>query len=464
MQEARLLTKKELYEEIYRDPNLTRLGPYKVVADPGMEIFAIDVDLSGRELILGDGDFTETFVAFEGTKAKKVDFGNCRFSQLYLDYLEAELLCFGTSQASSIMFDRAKIGSCEFDEFKVQELCFDELTAREIHINELTTGRIFVGFLSPCEVYFDSKGPGDFKIIFDENGVQTFGELKIEELRDFNYREPGGEEREGARPVTIQEFIDLVEAGGNLRTLGLYKVVAEDENNILEIPSDSLQEIDFGRGDFRGVEVKFVNPELHAVRLDLAIFGTIALEGGHIETVDLGKAKADSLIVRDTDIGTVFCDGIDVSHCEFDEVDVNYFFLNNLLCENLKFTASAINEMYASRGRHGEIYFDGCKLRIFNGHEATFKMIDFGKSEIDCVVMRATSVEGLLDATELKAERFMVGYYDNNIENLEVKESTLGTKEGIEKLTFRKIEPNEIDREFVESRRENAIPKEFKLR
>jgi len=454
MSSVRVLTKKEFYEEIDRDPDLRRLGEYRVVADPGMEIFPIDLDLSGRELYLGEGDFTGTFVAFGNTKADKVDFGSCRFSQVYLDYLEVRLLSLHFSQASSLMFDRAEIDSCDFGEFEVQELYFDELSSEVINIEDLSAGRIFVGDLKPTEVKFENRGPEEFKILFDEGGSQTIGELKREELGDFNYREPEDEEKEGARSLSVQEFMALLEEGTSLRSLGMYRIVPEDGGEVLEISTAELGEIDFGRGDFRNVEVRFVNPEMSSISFDLADFGSIVFEGGRIGTVDLAKAKAEKLVFRGTEIGTVFCDGVDASHCEFDEVEIEYMFLNNILCESLEFTNSEINEIYASRGEHEDISFDNCEVRLFNGHEAKFKTIHFGKSEFGRVVMRATTVEDLVDASELKAERFMIGYYDNNIENMEVKESTLGTEEGIQALTFRKLEPSELDREHVEARRQ----------
>jgi uncharacterized protein YjbI with pentapeptide repeats len=466
--DTNILTQQEFYKEIYKDieegrnPDLRKLGAYKVIADPGMAVFPIDLDLSGRDLYLGDGDFTGTFVAFDNTKANTVDLGSSRFSQLYLDYLDVKTLNFNSAQASSVMFDRAKIENCDFSDFRLKELYFDELSSGEIHIRNLTADRIFVGQIKPTRIHFEHNTPDNFRILFDDSGSRLFGDITEESLRGPNYFERESASRDTApeRLLSAQEFLRLVREGSDLRTLGKYKINGEGTGETMIIET-RVEQLDLGLGDFREVAVEFTNPKIDTINLDEAQFDSVGFVGGNIELVDMAKAKANTLYFRDSKLGTIYCDGMGVDNCVFIETEIEYVFLNNFSFRDLKFDGAKIGEIFASRGEHGNIVFKSCDIRLFNGHEAKFQGIDFGESIFGRVVLRATSVDGVVEASDLKTGLFMIGYYDNAIEELRVTEATLGTKEGIETLVFKKIEPNELDKETFKRRQEH-IPNVYK--
>jgi hypothetical protein len=163
-----------------------------------------------------------------------------------------------------------------------------------------------------------------------------------------------------------------------------------------------------------------------------------------------------------SNLNSFFCERSKIVDCNIDNTSINRFFLTKLSCDNLRFDSSHIEEVYASSAVNQNIALNNCTVKVFNAHEAKFDTIDFGNSHIDRVLMRAASVK-LINAKNLVARLFLIGYYDNDIQELQVSEATTGTKEGIETLVFKKIVPNELDREKVESARQQQIPKVFTM-
>ena len=465
--QATELTSQEFIAEIEKDlklginPDLRRLGKYRVVLDPGVEALTINLDLSNKDLNLGEGDFTNGFVGFYETKVNNIDFGKSKFSKIYLDYLNAREINFNEAAASSIMFDRARTERCILGNFRVGELYFDEFSSEIIDLKNLKSGCVFVGKLKPTHVEFGNNQLTDFKVLFDEGGSEQFGDIPKENFESNNFEKieiiRGGEEI----TLTVTEFLDRLNSGFNIANLGGYKVISDGTNVELNISID-IPRLDFGLGDFSQVRVSFTDSKIGRLNLGKSIINSLNFTNQNIATLELNNSKIDTLHFDNTVINSIFCERSNIKECGFEESQLDYIFLNHFQFENLRFGNSKIKEVYATTGSHGNIYFEDSEISLFNGQEAKFTILDFGEAHVNRVVMRGTSAD-TIRAEHLKANLFFVGYYDNVIGEMHATESTMGQNEGIKHLLFHKIVPNELDREYIESRRQKQIPSEFKL-
>lgn len=200
------LTLEKFYTELAKDPDLRRLGPYKLEGEVHGLVFPVDFnDGDGVEINLGAGDFSSKFAAFCNTKVKSINFQHCKFADLYLDNLEAEQVDFSNVRANRIYFDYAKIvencrlGLLESDEIyfdkatiktifgngsKAGNVHMDDLVAETFHVNTMEAGLIDFS-QSTIGSLFVSRGSGIKKMDFARSKIELMNlhEAKIDEIR-----------------------------------------------------------------------------------------------------------------------------------------------------------------------------------------------------------------------------------------------------------------------------------------
>ncbi len=441
--------------------DLRQIGEYKVAAEDGREVFPINISVQGMDVHLGKGDFTNCFTAFCDTKAKSLHLDDCAFSQLYFDFAACDEVHFCNTKAASVMFDSAKIGECKFENFETKELYMDHSAMKTISIDNLSVHKLFVGTMKPSEVNFGNRDVSEFKILFDAGGSDSFG----------NFRPPN--EIDGDKNVvpgknitvfTINEFQDLMASKQNPATLGEYTVVPDDSGASLTITT-SIENLNLGKGNFEKVEVIFANSKIKKLGFGQSTFSNLNITNIEMGTMDFESATIDKLKVdENTNIDTLFFAGAEISDCEVNDTHIAYLFVNKLKNKSLKFFNSNLGQVYCSTGDHGDLFFDGCEVKMFNGHEATFGTIDFGKSRFGRILMRETNAKEI-NAINLVADQFMVGYFDNQIDNVVVNEQTLGGSDGIRSFYVRKIDPIDHSRKVeIDSKRQPSMPTNFTMR
>src|SRR3989344_975109 len=188
------LSIKDLYEQLSQDPDLRRLGEYKVIAEKEKAVFPIELNLEGQDIHLGNGDFREAFTALSKTKARSLDFGNSVAPEVY----------------------------------------FDEVQAESIFGDNLETGILYLGKLKTINFDFEHIKSRAHRIALDANGI-SFPEYKIDSETEDVRGENIGAGSEGVLALSPDDFIQKLRENTDLRRLGRYKVIPPSDNNSLVI-------------------------------------------------------------------------------------------------------------------------------------------------------------------------------------------------------------------------------------
>ncbi len=415
---AREISLKELYQELYRDPDLRRLGRYKVVATEGQVVLPIDLDLDGRDVYLGEGDFRNGFVAFSDTKVRSLDLGTSKFTDLYLDNLEAEALLCGEAHASRLYFDYALVAECRFNDFVAPEVYFDEASIGEIAGENLRSGIIYSERLnSPGFKPTDISGNTYRIMTTDSTEVVKRGDEGLPPV---------------VRDISVSELKRLVTENPNLQRLGLYKVVPEDgsaEARILDLNLDVRGGvINLGHGDFTQLKVRLgetkadlvdlANSKFDAIDFADAEIGECFLGGSEIGELGFGRAKIVNIYGEQSKAGEVRLDNLDCQQLNANRIQTRLFELRE----------AHVRELYLSRGDGIEnMYFDSAQLELLNLHEGEVRELHFGQSVVDRALINKASVKEL-NIEHLRASNLYIGDYKNEIDNLKFGEGIEGIK------------------------------------
>lgn len=448
------LSISDLYRELNQNPDLRRLGEYKVKAKEGADVFPIELNLDGHDIHLGSGDFREAFTALSKTKARSLDFDNSIFTDLYLDYLEVESLKFSNSRASRLYFDYAKAKSCNFGEFVAPEVYFDEAQIESISRENLRTGILYLGKLKATDFDVEGMKLNAFRIVTDAKPEVT--------------SENNGIADEKVLVLHPNDFVRELRENSDLRRLGKYKVIPSTDNNSLLIDLDLKdKDINLGDGDFSLLHTSFGDTIAENIDFHGCLFTKLELGNLRARRLDFSHSQAPFLNFDHSKIGECFLGdfvgykiqfnaaevenifgerGL-VESIDFDSLTAEQFNVNSLCAENLMFARSKIRETYLSRGNGiKKMDFQESKLELLNLHEGELREVDFGNSRITRAMINKSIID-VVRAENLTAEVLFIGNDGKN----KIRLLEFGDNKGIKHLELEKALPSEIDREIKRS-------------
>jgi len=399
MNVTRDISFKELWSELVHDPDLRRLGSYRVVADPEQTIFPIDINFEGKDVHFGDGDFTDGFVAMSKTKAGTINFGSSKFFDLYLDDLEAEQISFESARASRLYFDQAKLVECRFDDFVAPEVYFDDASIAHITGDRLRAGTVFLERL---------QSPGFRSSDMSDNAYRV---IRAEESTDIPEISKELTDPE-ARIISTREFQQLIGEDADLRRLGPYRVVPEfdsEDARILRINLELRDRIvNFGQGDFTELKVQLAETKASLVDFASSKFDTIDFADAEIGDCFLAGSELTELSFGRARIVNVFGEQCRAAVIRFEALECQQFNANEIHARQLQLREARIRELYLSRGDGiEEIYFDNAELQLLNLHEGSIREVHFGESTVQCALINKAHIREL-NIENLRADKLYI--------------------------------------------------------
>ena len=418
------LSLDDLYTELIDDPDLRRLGKYRIVAEKGQTILPIDLNCEGKQIHLGQGDFTDGFVALGLTKALGFDFGDAKFTDLYLDYLDADNVSFSRSQASRLYFDYAKIKECHFGDFVTPEIYLDVASIGVTLGENLQAGIVYVEASMAEKFDRESLTPHAHRITLDGEQVASSGETSdtVSEVKSI---EKG-------------DFIRYLADDGDLRRLGEYRLISTPDDQELTINLDLPDaEIDFGQGDFTAFAVSFGGTRAKTLDFANSKFGDVNLQVSNIENCFFGEFSGRTLQFGDAKITNVFCERANAEGVYLEHLQAEKFNVNNMATPELRLGESRVAEMYLSRGEGVEkMYGELAELRLLNLHEGRLQELDFGEATIESALINKAHID-IVRAQNLIANKLYIGNDGRN----EIGKLELGLQLRIRELDLEEALP-----------------------
>lgn len=437
------LSLEDLYHELEENPDLRRLGQYRVIAKGSKPVLPIDVNLEGRDVNLGEGDFTDSFVAFAETRARGLDLSDCAFTDLYLDNMKVDTLHFSESKASRLFFDYAKINNCEFGNFSSPELYFDEAEIENILMQNLRSGVVYLAKLKAANVVSEGENKV-YKFLTDLNGTKSFGNFTIVETETVGSVEEGSEAVQKVRSITLDELIDELKKDSDLRRLGKYQVVPEgDGSSVVDMDLEG-KDIFLGEGDFTKLPegLSFAGTSAKSVDFDKCRFSELSLGSLKAERIDLSRSKSGWLTFNSAIIGECFFsdfegDNIDggeakienifgergITHrLKLDSMTVGQFNINNMQIKEFRLDESQIRELYMSNGKGvQDMFFSESQIELLNLHESSMHEVHFEWSKIHKALINKCSVEKIY-CDELDTELLFIARHKNELGEIDFSE------------------------------------------
>lgn len=464
----RILLLSDLYRELESNPDLRRLGEYKVVPDKGKAILPIDVKFDGKDIHLGNGDFRDGFVAFAHSTARSVDLGTSQFTELYLDSLKVENVIFADSKASRLYFDTAKIGECHFGNFQAAEMYFDTAVVGAIHGEGLKAGHIYIEG--------EDKPNVDQELLIDNAyrislGVdRTTVEGSVEDATAKADIEEVAPEEEPVREITADEFSQHLREGLDLSRLGKYKVKPKEGEDSLVIHLDlEGRDLNLGSGDFTGMRVSFGSTIARTVDFSQSQFDDVSFQFARFDNCFFGDFKGGKVDFDNATVSNVFWERGTAASVNLDNLSCVQFNINSMKTDELRLGTSQIGEMYLSVGAGVQkLLCEQARIGLFNFHEGKIHEVNFGISSIDRAYLNK-STTGRINAEGLQSK---VMYFGNDGKNI-VGDLRVGDNAGIQHIELGRIMPTggPEDREILknirlgdtEEEEEKKVPEEDPL-
>ncbi len=437
------LSLNDLYTELLDDPDLRRLGPYKIVAAERQTIFPIDIDFGDKDVYLGEGDYTDGFVAFCDTKARSLDLGSSVFTDFYPDFMEIGRLRCSESRASRFYFDDAKLGECDFGSLVAPEVYFDRAVIGILQGEDLEAGIIYIGELASEGFQPAELGHNAHRVTFD---------IDHPEQADANTETEVESTTAAAAEVKIlstREFLDsLLAENLDLSTFGEYRVVSDDDTP-LEINLDMEdREVNLGRGDFTSVSVTFRGTRAKLVDFAESKFEYLGFSDTKIENCFFAGLEAREVHFGDAVIENVFWERGRSDGVYMENLVAGQFNINSMVTGELRLGNSRVREMYLSVGEGVQrMYCEHAELDLLNLHEGRLEEVDFGESRIQKALINKARI-GLVKAEGLQADKLYVGNDGKN----EIGELRLGLHEGVREVDLEKTfykDGREVDRPII---------------
>lgn len=402
------LSLNDLYTELTADPDLRRLGPYKIIASEGQTILPIDLELDGEDIYLGEGDFTCAFVALCNTRARSIDFGACKFLDLYLDEAEFERCLLSEAHASRLYFDFAKINECRFGSLVAPEVYFDSATIGTLAGEKLVAGIIYIENLE-CPMYTEETlRPNGYRFIEGTDQRDDQGELS--EIRVG--------ETPAVREISPYEFMQLLRENPDMSRLGPYKISLDSKEGseqelIIDIDFDG-QHIVLGEGDFTAVHVNLEGARANLLDLSESKFDSIDMGNAEIANCFLATSEIRELRFGDARIANVFGEQCRTETTHLDRLTCHQFNVNEIRAREIHLNEARVSEMYLSRGEGVEaMYCDSVSMEILNLHEGNIREFHFG----DAHVTRALVNKATIDELYVEGLQTNIFYIDNALGN-----------------------------------------------
>ncbi len=414
----REISLKELYSELAHDPDLRRLGPYRVVATKGQTILPIEVNLEGQDVYLGEGDFRDGFVAFADSRVRCLDLGSSRFTDLYLDNLQAESLLCGEAKASRLYFDYAQIAECRFNDFVTPEVYFDEGSIGEIVGERLRAGIIYPERLN-CPDFKSSD--------VSSNGYRIMPLAESADIKQVSNTDTTNDSHLEVREISVTEFERMIGQNPDLRRLGPYKVVPDsgsEEGGILHINLELRDHvINFGKGDFTGLKVELGETKSRVVDLADSKFDVIDFAAAEVGDCFLAGSEMGELGFGKAKIVNIFGEQAKASVIRFDTLECEQFNANEVRAKLFQLKEAHVRELYLSRGDGIEgMYFDSAVLELLNLHEGKVGELHFGQSTVRMALINKASVREL-NIEGLRSDRLYIDSYKNEIDMLRFEQT-----------------------------------------
>ncbi len=437
------LSLNDLYTALFDDPDLRRLGPYKVVATERQTIFPIDIDFGDQDVHLGEGDFTDGFVAFCNSRARSLDLGSSVFTDFYPDFIEVDVLLCSESRASRFYFDDAKIGLCNFGKLVSPEVYFDRAQIDVLLPEELQSGVIYIEAL-------ESEGFNPERLISNAHRV-TLDKGRIEDAAANKQAIVEGSDDTvvEVRILKAGEFIDYLLAGNlDLRGLGKYKVVP-DGDSPLEINLDlEGRGLNFGAGDFTSVSISFCATRSEYVDFSESVFGHVDFRDSQIGSCFFADFQGKEVHFGNARMENVFWERGSAAFIYLDKLTAGQFNINDMETEEIRLGDSQVREMYLSTGEGVQRMFcEHAQIGLLNLHEGRLIEVDFGESRIHKALINKATID-LVKAEGLVADKLYIGNDGKN----EIGELRLGLHEGVKEVDLEKAlfkEGREVERTII---------------
>ncbi len=387
-------------DELIRDPDLRRLGEYKVVAGEGKTIIPIDIDFEGRSVHFGNGDFTDGFVAFAATKAESVDFGSSKFLDLYFDDLQADRLSFSEARASRLMFDYAKLRECRFNNFVAPEVYFDDAEIGAIEGDNLRAGIVRLERLNSPGFSQESLAANTHRLI----------DFEVTELAASETEQPAqaANEQKEVRVMTPNEFRRYLADNPDLSRLGEYRVVPEEGQRELHIDFE-VETLNLGRGDLSELKVYFGQSTANLIDFSECKIDEVEFQDAKFRECFLADGQFRELRFGNASIENVYGEHASAETVHLDHLSCRQFNANEIKTRDLRMDEVRIGEMYFSRGEGVEnMYFDQAELGLLNLHEGTTRQVHFGESRIGKALVNKAHIPELY-VEGLRAQQFYIG-------------------------------------------------------
>jgi uncharacterized protein YjbI with pentapeptide repeats len=368
------LSLSALYGELEEDPDLRRLGSYRVVADDRKSIIPIDVNLEGKNIHLGDGDFTDGFVAFCFTKAKELDLGTSKFTDLYLDEVEIGSVMFSRARASRMYFDYAKIGECHFGNFVTPELYFDLAKIQHIFGENLQSGIIYPEKLDSSDFDPETLGAHAHRL--------TFGSAKDEPRISSEVIAETGDADLVVRTLSQEDFLRHLAENPDLSRLGRYRVVVEDDELVIDMDLEG-QKLIFGYGDFTDTKLFLGHTKAGLIDFSKSKFRDVVFQDAKIGDCFFDESEAESVEFGDAEVKNVFWEKGRSGSVYLDHLTCEQFNINSMATREFRLGEARVGQMFLSVGDRVErMYGERCKVDLLNLHEGKLKEVDFGEATV----------------------------------------------------------------------------------
>lgn len=400
------LSLNDIYTELIADPDLRRLGRYKVIAAEGQTIFPIDLDLTDFDIHLGEGDYTSAFVALCNTKARSINFGSSKFLDLYLDNTEFDECLLLEARASRLYFDFAAIKECRFGKFIAPEVYFDSATIGTIAGEHLRTGIVYVENLE-CPTYTNETLTGNgYRFIEGSDSEQMTSEVKQDSHPE--------QSDTPIRRISTHEFIEHLKEDPDLSRLGSYKVVSKLGDEIMEDLQINIdfdqRRINLGEGDFSTMRMYLGASRASLIDFSKSKFDSVNMGSAEIANCFFAESRVRELRFGDARIANIFGEQCRTEKIYLDRLACHQFNVNEIRAKQLRLGEAHLSELYLSRGEGVEtIYCDHAELELLNLHEGKIREFHFGDSHIGRALVNKASIAELY-VENLRAHTF---YIDN---------------------------------------------------
>lgn len=442
---------KDFYKEIESNPDLRRLGEYKVVIGPeDTSNLEIKINSPLTDVYLGGGDFTDLSVNFTHTLIRNLHLGSCNFSELNLS--ESNISVFNLAQAriEKMIFGKSEVFIALFGDSKIEELRLgagklNDLVGQEGEVDDCTfegrnIKRVAPDWMVAKSVKYEfqeSQEAGKFFADFTKTKgeadqlrlayeVESKGIIETIDTASSDSNQTELASSATVRTITLKEFYAEIEENSDLRRLGSYKVSLPEGEIIFPIDVKFLdRDIHLGHGDFKEVFVAFCETVARSVDLGDSEFSDLYLDRLDTTLFDFGGARGSR----------VYFDIAKIHTTRFGEFNVGEVFLD----------IAQLNSIKGENSKSSLFFREGSRIKDFDEGNMVARGEHYNEDRVEGKIYNKNteeekSSEKVYTIEELEHEvsidpdlrrlgsyKVIKGPHDSQLDlNLETKELTLG--------------------------------------